>query len=26
MAKNTLRKTFLEPLGKNNPVFVQILG
>ena len=26
MAKNQLRKTFLEPLGKNNPVFVQILG
>ena len=26
MAKNLIRKTFLEPLGKNNPVFVQILG
>ncbi len=26
MAKSKLRKTFLEPLGKNNPVFVQILG
>ena len=26
MAKSTLRKTFVEPLGKNNPVFVQILG
>ncbi len=26
MAKNKLKKTFLEPLGKNNPVFVQILG
>jgi len=26
MAKSKLKKTFLEPLGKNNPVFVQILG
>ncbi|MFA5699394.1 MAG: NADH:ubiquinone reductase (Na(+)-transporting) subunit D [Sphaerochaeta sp.] len=26
MAKSKLRKTFMEPLGKNNPVFVQILG
>lgn len=26
MAKSKLRKTFVEPLGKNNPVFVQILG
>ena len=26
MANNLIRKTFVEPLGKNNPVFVQILG
>ncbi|MDI9455207.1 MAG: NADH:ubiquinone reductase (Na(+)-transporting) subunit D [Spirochaetota bacterium] len=26
MAKSKLLKTFTEPLGKNNPVFVQILG
>ena len=26
MAKNQLKKTFLAPLGKDNPVFVQILG
>ncbi|MDD4647933.1 MAG: Rnf-Nqr domain containing protein, partial [Sphaerochaeta sp.] len=26
MASKLLRKTFMEPLGKNNPVFVQILG
>ena len=26
MAKSGLLKTFTEPLGKNNPVFVQILG
>lgn len=26
MAKSKLRKTFMDPLGKNNPVFVQILG
>src|SRR5690554_3935723 len=26
MAKSKLKKAFLEPLGKDNPVFVQILG
>ena len=26
MAKGIVRKTFLAPLGKDNPVFVQILG
>ena len=26
MAKSALKKTFLTPLGKENPVFVQILG
>ena len=26
MTKNQVRKTLMEPLGKNNPVFVQILG
>ncbi len=26
MAKKTLRETFLAPLGKDNPVFVQVLG
>ncbi|MFA7671091.1 MAG: Rnf-Nqr domain containing protein, partial [Sphaerochaetaceae bacterium] len=26
MAKSKLKKTFLDPLGKDNPVFVQILG
>ncbi|MFA5570073.1 MAG: NADH:ubiquinone reductase (Na(+)-transporting) subunit D [Sphaerochaetaceae bacterium] len=26
MAKSNLKKTFLTPLGKDNPVFVQILG
>lgn len=26
MAKGKLKKTFMDPLGKNNPVFVQILG
>jgi len=25
-ARGKLKKTFMEPLGKNNPVFVQILG
>ena len=26
MAANNLKKTFLTPLGKDNPVFVQVLG
>ncbi len=26
MAKGVVKKTFLKPLGKDNPVFVQILG
>ena len=26
MAKGQYKKTFLTPLGKDNPVFVQVLG